>query len=286
MQSLRLPAKLFSPKISIFTYMISAIRSRFSAFRYAGALAVCALLVTASCRYKEKVLVVTPEPSTPLYGSLTVKFSNEAGGTPIVMGSGTYTNAAGNAYKVDLLKYFVSNFTLIKSDNSEHNFANYKLINAADTSTCSFTLDSVANGTYKAVRFYIGVDSAKNHTLLNEGDLNASNGMTWTWSTGYIFFKHEGTFINDTGGTSVLLYHYGVDANMKTIDIPVSAFTIAADHKTMLLKFDLNKQYGDPNVITFDSGNAVHQSLETRDRAWLGQMKANFSSAFTFDKVQ
>lgn len=265
--------------------MISAIRSRFFALRYAGALAVCALLVTASCRYKEKAMVVTPEPSTPLYGSLTVKFSNEAGGTPVSIGAGSYTNAAGNVYTVDMLKYYVSNFTLIKSDNTEHNFANYKLINADDTATCSFTLDSVANGNYKAVRFYLGVDSAHNHSLVNEGDLNASNGMVWTWSTGYIFFKHEGVFTNDTGGTSILLYHYGVDENLKTVDIPVSQFSVSANHQVLYLKFDLNKLYGNPNVINFN-GNGIHQSLDVKDRTWLGQIKANFSSAFIFEKVQ
>lgn len=265
--------------------MISTISNRISAIRYAGILAVYALFMTMSCKYKDKESVVTPEP-TAQYGSITVKFANEAGGQPIVMGSGSYTNAAGNTYNVDLLKYFVSHFTLIKSDNSEHNFANYKLIDASDTSTCSFTLDSVANGSYKAVRFYIGVDSLKNHTLLNEGDLNPSNGMVWTWSSGYIFFKHEGRFVNDTGGNSDILYHYGLDAHLKTVDIPVSVFTVSADHKVLYLKFDLNTQYGTPNLISFSGGNNVHQSVETRDRIWLADMKANFSSAFTFDKVQ
>ncbi len=271
--------------MSIFTNMISQFNSISIRIKSAGIIAMCVLLTTVSCRYKERTLTVTPEPPYPQYGSLTVRLSNEAGGVPVAPGSGSYTNAAGNVYTVDMLKYYVSNFTLIKSDNTEHNFANYKLINAEDTSTCSFTLDSVANGNYKAIRFYLGVDSAHNHSLVNEGDLNASNGMVWTWSTGYIFFKHEGIFHNDTGGTSILLYHYGVDDNLKTVDIPVSEFEVSADRKVMYLKFDLNKLYGNPNVINFN-GNGIHQSLDSKDRVWLGQMKANFSSAFIFDKVQ
>ncbi len=251
--------------------------------KFAGITLITGAILFSSCRTKDKINSITPEIKN--YGSLTVKVSNEAGGQPITFGTMSFTNAAGNKYSVDLLKYFVSNFTLIRNDGSERNFGNYKLIDASDTSTCSFTLDSVSNGSYKAIRFYLGVDSLHNHTVLNQGDLNPISGMVWSWNTGYIFFKHEGSYINDTGTSKILLYHFGTDAALSTVDIPITQFDINSNKKTLYIKFDLNSLYNAPNTINF-TGNNFHQSTELSDRIWLGNLRTNFSSSFTFDKVQ
>ena len=238
-----------------------------------------------SCRTKDKDnTVVTPQVQKS-YGGLTVKMSNEVAGQPVVFGSYNYTNAAGNQYKVETLRYYISNFTLIKSDNTERNFGNYKLIDAADSNKCKFTFDSVSNGTYKAIRFYLGIDSVHNHTGLQEGDLDPINGMIWTWNTGYIFFKNEGNFIDDTGGTSFLLYHYGADIGLATVDIPITEFEVKGNDHTLYLKFNLNNLYSAPNVVNFN-GNNIHQAAAWSDMAWLRSLKGNFPGSFSFDKVQ
>lgn len=251
-------------------------------WRLATSIVISALLFT-SCRTRDKV--ITPETPVKDHGMVNITITNRAGGKIITQGGTEYTNLAGNTYDVSLLKYLISNFTLIKSDNSEHNFGNYKLINCLDSSTWSFTLDSVTNGTYKSIRFYLGVDSAHNHTLTNEGDLNASNGMVWTWSTGYIFFKHEGVFHNDTGSTQNILYHFGTDAALTAVDIPVSLFIVNGDSHTLYLNFDLNSLYAAPNKIDFTNNN-THQSLLATDKSWLADLRVNFPQAFSFVKVQ
>ena len=252
--------------------------------RFASKLLLSVCLFFSSCRTKDNDnTVVTPEIKQ--YGALTVKVSNEVNRQPIVFGSYNYTNSAGNLYKIDVLKYYISNFTLIRSDSSEINFYNHKLLNASDPESCMFTFDSVANGTYKAVRFYLGIDSAHNHTGLQEGDLDPINGMIWTWRTGYVFFKHEGNFINDTGGNSILLYHYGADDGLTTVDIPTTQFEVKGNSHTLFLKFDLNTLYNAPNVINFNNNN-IHQSNGLADIFWFTSIKTNFPTSFTFDKVQ
>jgi len=253
---------------------------RVNSIKYIFIYLVISCLITTSCKKKNDN--AAPISTT---GKLTIKMNNEVSGQPVTFGQLIYTNASGSLYRIDLLKYYISNFTLIKDDNTENNFANYKLINAADTTTCNFSFDSVANGSYTAVRFYLGVDSARNHTGAQTGDLDPINGMIWTWNTGYMFFKHEGGFINDTGGTSPLTFHYGTDIALATVDIPVTKFDIKGDNHILYLKFDLNKLYDTPTVMTFNNSN-IHESTLALDMPWIYRLKGNFPGAFSFDKVQ
>lgn len=243
------------------------------------------LLVVAglfSCRTKDRV-VVTPTPAT--YGKLNIHFDNKVGGAPLVYGTFAYNNIAGNNYSIDLFKYLVSNFTLVKADNTTTNYGKYKLIDGSDSTNWSLTIDSVANGTYTAIRFYLGVDSAHNHTILYDGDLNPSNGMTWDWNTGYIFFKHEGQFRNGPSTPVSMVYHYGLDRSLVSIDIPVSGLTVNGDTRSLNLLFDLNSLYNTPNPIDF-TADSIRQSTETSDKEWLAHMKANFGKAFSFVNVK
>ncbi len=241
-------------------------------------------LTADSCRTKDKQLTpVTPTPRT--HGKLTIKFVNDIDGHSIIFDTLAYTNATGNKYSVGLLKYYVSNFTLIKQDSSKTNFGNYKLINAADTSTCHFTLDSVVNGDYTAIRFYLGVDSAHNHTGDQTGDLDPRNAMIWTWNTGYMFMKHEGLFVPTTGGTSILAYHYGTDMALATVDIPLSAFSVLNNDRTITIRFNLNTLYSTPVQVDFNNNN-IHESTSFDDVTWLNSLKRNFPSAFILSSVE
>lgn len=218
-------------------------------------------------------------------GTATVHFSNEVDGQAIDLGTGSYQNAFGNQYKVDLLKYYITNITFIKDDNSEYNIHNYDLIDASNPASTDISVDSIPNGTYTKIRFYLGVDSLRNHTGAQEGDLDPINGMIWTWNTGYLFFKHEGSFINSNQQQQTLLFHYGTDKAMATVTVPISGFEIKGDNKRLNLAFNLNQLYANPNVIDFNVDN-VHQSSSPGDAQWLNRMKQNFPQAFTFKSVQ
>src|SRR4051812_3638213 len=104
------------------------------------AAALLCLSLLSSCTKKD------PEPSVPQYSKLQVSFANEVDGQALGLGPMSYTNAAGNKYSVDLLKYYVTNFTLIKADGTEKNYKNYNLIDASNAASQTFTLDSVLNG--------------------------------------------------------------------------------------------------------------------------------------------
>lgn len=240
--------------------------------------AACAgLALFSSCKKSDS--------GTAPYGKLQVSLSNEAGGKPVELGPMNYVNAAGNPYSVDLLKYYVSNFTLVRADGSEHNFKDYHLIDAAVPASQSFSLDSVASGEYTMLRFYLGVDSARNHTGVQEGALDPIHGMIWDWNTGYIFFKHEGNFKDSTGSVMPMLFHFGSDKGLATVEIPLNQLRVEGDTRKLSLRFDLNALYSSPSVINFNYDNN-RMSGNGQDIFWHMTLRGNFPNAFQLVKAE
>lgn len=260
---------------------------KFSSFK-AFAVFSFSLFALSSCKKDDGSTTTPTTPTTPnvaTNGKVAVTFTNEIDGQALATTGTWYTNPNGNPYNLSLLKYYVTNFTLVKEDGSEKNFKTYKLIDGADASTGKFTLDSVANGNYAAVKFYLGVDSTRNHTGAQEGDLDPIQGMIWTWSTGYIFFKHEGHYKDASGTAKPLLLHLGTDAALASITIPVTKFEVKGNTRSLFLKLNLNSLYASPNTVDFNVDNS-RMSTASGDRPWIANMVANAADAFTFDKIQ
>jgi hypothetical protein len=58
----------------------------------------------------------------------------------------------------------------------------------------------VPSGKYKELRYTLGVDSTRNVSGVQDGALSVSNGMFWSWNTGYIMLKAEGLSPNSATG--------------------------------------------------------------------------------------
>ncbi len=152
--------------------------------------------------------------------NMTISFINTVRGKPIVLGSEQYTNTYisdrqvyKEQYTITRLKYYISNLTFTTSNNkvvAEKD--SYHLIKAAEedevqtSNSFSFALKA---GTYKSVSFLIGVDSIKNISGAQKDALDPLNGMFWTWNTGYIMFKVEGTSPQSNILDNKFEYHIG-----------------------------------------------------------------------------
>jgi hypothetical protein len=217
------------------------------------------------------------EEPTP-YGIAYFVFSNTVDGQPVQLGVMNYTNDAGNTYSIDILKYYISNMVFVRDDNSEVKAENYELIDESKSDSKIFSV-SLPHGTYKKMRFMMGVDSLRNVSGAQSGDLDPINGMFWDWNTGYIYFKHEGNFLDTHNDLQPLTYHYGaIQAlvnDQLVFDLPISAAP-----KFVSVSFNLNKVYRSPNVIDFN-GNNIHSG----DPVWLQTLKQNFPGAFEVTSV-
>lgn len=241
-------------------------------------LIIC-LLAFAGCDDKDK----NPAP-LPTMGNIEFTISNNIDGQSIQIGAMNNVNEAGNTYSVDELKYYLSNFVLIKDDGTEFKAPNYELIDEESGNSKSFILENVPFGKYTGLRFYMGVDSTRNHSGVNTGDLDPVNGMIWDWSTGYIYFKHEGMFIDSTGTPDYLTYHLGTLNALVTEELTINMDHLTGE-KIINMSFNLNKVYRSPNVINFNGEN-IHQSTGPGENGWIQLIRENFQEAFEVTSIQ
>jgi hypothetical protein len=216
-------------------------------------------------------------------GIVNFKFQIENAGTPVTINTSTdYTLTNGTKYNATLLKFYINNIRLVNVDGSIQSAKNYTLLDFAQAKD-QYVFNAVPPGKYKSIMFNLGVDSERNHSGAQDGDLDPSTGMIWTWSTGYIFFKHEGQFINSTSATQGLIYHYGTDkAYVSDITIPIAEFLkVGGNTTTATINLDLNKLYkGLDFNIDFN-----RQSGDAASVPWISTLSQNFRTSFGLKSV-
>ncbi|MFT3909222.1 MAG: hypothetical protein QM737_07315 [Ferruginibacter sp.] len=167
------------------------------------------ILALCSCKKDNK-----PQYNADVKASLSVEFDNIAGADDLLLNTGTYTNASGETFSVSKLKYFVSNFSLIKTDGSKYIVPQdscYFLIDESDETTHEPILN-VPEGEYTSISFVLGVDSLRSTLdidhrtgVLDPATLAAD--MYFDQNSGYIFFNMEGNSPAAVAGNYI--YHVG-----------------------------------------------------------------------------
>jgi hypothetical protein len=118
------------------------------------------LIVISSC-HKEDPPIDVPET-----GNLVIKFAHYVDGNPLQKDTMIYTNAAGNQYEINELKYFISDLQLHKSGGTVINIDDCKWAYYVDndiTSTLTWNIcDKIPEGTYDSISFRFGILSSKN----------------------------------------------------------------------------------------------------------------------------
>ncbi|MCF0071066.1 hypothetical protein LZD49_11330 [Dyadobacter sp. CY261] len=185
-------------------------------FGYAIGMAVICAIFLASCSDSSGDSLPDPLQS----GKLRIEFDNVAGDKNLILNSVTYRNAAGEDFVATKFNYFISNVRLFGADGTIYTVpqdSSYFLIKE-DTKASQFvTLNNVPFGDYRAVEFMVGVDSLRSTTPIErrKGVLDPSgsmmdDGMYWSWNSGYIFVKLEGTSPAGNPVNGKFYYHIGL----------------------------------------------------------------------------
>ena len=99
-----------------------------------------------------------------------------------------------DSIEIRTLKFYISGIELYNKGASVWKEANsYHLIDASDEKTLSIPLSFPTSLDYTILSFNLGIDSATNTIGVQGGDLDPMRGMYWTWQSGYINFKLEGS---------------------------------------------------------------------------------------------
>lgn len=208
------------------------------------------------------------DPVQPLTDSnLHIKFETLYDRKPLVENQEIYEHADGSMYSISLFRYYISHITLIDADGNEFNTKGYDLVDAFDP-TYQDANFKIPKTHYRYIRFYIGIPQPQNSQSSTEGELNIALGMTWNWTFGYIFFKHEGTFTSaDQSAKGKLSYHLGTDTTLRTVKIPI-AFDVDQDQEELTLSLDIRYLYQGGKAVDFLKKPTAH-SDPSKDLEWM-----------------
>ncbi len=158
----------------------------------------------------------------------------------LVLNTEYYQINNNDSIQFETLKFYISEIEFLNNDKTVWKEKNsFHLLNATETKTLLIELNLKQKINFNQIKFNLGIDSATNVSGAMGGDLDPTNGMYWTWQSGYINFKLEGKSNLCKTRNNEFQFHLGgylyQDYAMQTLMLNVSA-----NEKTEIL-FDLDK---------------------------------------------
>jgi hypothetical protein len=212
-----------------------------------------------SCKKDTKTFEPEAVAEPVTYGNLTIEFENVVDTAALQFGV-NYKNQIGDTFKLLSFAYYISNIIVTKSDNSTFIEPNsYHLIDHSIPQSSIITLKNVPMGSYKSISFMIGVDSDKNTSGANTGDLDPSYGMYWPW-IGYIMLKFEATSPQSGDFAKGVYYHIGgykgANSAQRNFNIDFSATTAnvsTSNTPKIRLQSDVLEVFKNPTLVSFNT---------------------------------
>lgn len=175
-------------------------------FQLSSVVAVLAIAtIVAACNKPE------PEPTpTENQGAFEIEFEYLWGmdGSPFGLNTPLHHPMTGDTLTFSTFKHYIGHVTLEDVNGESYTDADaYALFDASDPTTLSLRVTGVPEGDYASMTLTLGVDSARNVSGAQSGALDPMLGMFWSWNSGYIMIKAEGTSPQSETGTFV--YHLG-----------------------------------------------------------------------------
>tara|TARA_B110000977_G_scaffold198431_1_gene283283 strand:- start:435 stop:1184 length:750 start_codon:yes stop_codon:yes gene_type:complete len=188
---------------------------------------------------------------------------------PLELQTTLYTDHLNRNYKVELLKFYMTNWKLEKTDGS--------LIMLNEINLVDFSLDEPLNieadietGTYVNLHFGIGLDPSLNASdpvdFESSHPLSVAQNTYWTWVSKYKFFMLEGR-VDAQGGTepnSAFSYHTGFDEMYREVSISLDNLVFDNSGDSLHLELDVSKIINGTNgTIDFVTENSSHSLDES-----------------------
>jgi hypothetical protein len=241
-----------------------------------------------SCKKDDDITPAPTTPSTPT-GSIRMTFENHFGDSTLDLGTESYITANNDTLVCTTFKYYISNIRFTDMDgNTWSEPESYHLVDASSASSLSFVISGIPQKHYTSVSYTIGVDSARNVSGSQTGALDPGNGMFWTWNTGYIFAKLEGTCPQSNSPAHAVTFHIGGYAGQYAAQRNVS-ITFGSTHAmvtesgvpVVTLKADAAEWFCTPNLIDLSTtSNAVMPNATSASIA------DNYANMFSLLSVQ
>ncbi|MBS1576487.1 MAG: hypothetical protein JST09_14380 [Bacteroidetes bacterium] len=219
---------------------------------------------------------------------LQIRFSNFVGNKPLSPDS-VYTNPFGESYKIQRLKYYITNIKLVNTKTNKQLPVedSYFLIDDSNEESKTISLD-IRQGSYDVISFLLGVDSLHNTSGAQSGALDPMNGMFWTWNSGYVSIKIEGQSPVSSLPQHLIEYHLGGYKGQNNvnqqINLSIKDKTIDFSDKNtavIFIKTDLNLFFKSIHSLPIRANPAC-----TTAGALARQYSENYATIFSIDKIE
>lgn len=215
-----------------------------------------------------------------------VQVHHMVGTADLETGKMIYTNTAGNKYQVDYLQYYLSKLQLRHTNGTWTDLNNYNLLNSHKGKNL-FTLSNVPFGTYDSLRINIGVDSAKNNSVDNTGDLDPVNGMFWPWNTSYIFYMFEGNFERTDSTVAGFAYHLGANDFLMSYAFGLKQPLVLNENAaapSLNFRLDVNEIFDTPNPVDLKDPSIPLISHTIDNPVFCKELRDNLLDALTLEE--
>ena len=226
----------------------------------------------------------TPNPVD--YSPLVLTFKTHVDGKIFEIGKNAYYDDKGRNYRVEMLKFYLSNWMLEKQDGTMLPIADVHLIDYSQKEELTLSL-SIEKGSYVNLHFGVGLDSMTNATdpviYAPEHPLSTAQNTYWTWSSTYKFFMLEGR-VDTLGGENPnqpFSYHSGFNNLYRIITLPLNDLFIGDEGASLNLQMDLAKVLsGHAGTVDFVEEPFSHSE---DDIEMIQTLSNNLTNAFTIN---
>jgi hypothetical protein len=212
---------------------------------------------------------------------LTIVFHNQLGSKDLVLGE-PIVNILGDTINIERFRYYVSNFSVKDNRGIVVKLpVEYFLIDEENpqSKSISFTVPDIS---IDEISFLLGVDSSRNVSGIQTGALDPLHGMFWTWNSGYIMAKLEGSSEKVHSAGNRFTYHVGgFRTGMNTTRTINLRTPLAMKSEEIHIKADVNRWFKGNSEINIAETPVCHSP-----GALAVKLADNYSSMFSIYMIQ
>lgn len=213
-------------------------------------------------------------------GRLTIQVDHLYGNAPLELSPKSYINNAGDTFRITQLSYYITNVTLTTVAGEKVTLDNANLITFVPPQLSQFVLSNIPAGRYSRIAFNLGVDSIRNSSGLQEGDLDPSYGMFWTWNTGYVFYRCKGRYGSTNNSFSIDI---GGIQNLMKVDLSLTGFKKSGTSAKVNMTMNLAGMFNGSSPYSLKTdGDDIH----TENAAGIPKLKTNLQSSFAITAIE
>lgn len=211
-------------------------------------------------------------------GNLVVKFDNGVGDQDFIFGV-DYDKSANESYKLETLKYIISNIELTDADGATFMYPvddNVFIVDEADGNNAGeiwITLEDIPAADYTKISFGVGIDQERyGQGAEGQGgflETAQDEEMLWSWATGFRFIRLDGVYSDNTVTDEALNIHMGsVGTSLDnyrevSLDLPNTVLVRETTDPEVHIKADISKVFDGQTSVTFSEGYSQVHTDET-----------------------